>query len=435
MKLSNIAAGLVVMTSVAGHTVRADDDDRRPIPHLDHVFVIVEENHGFGQIINNPNMPYFNKLIASKTVGLATNYFAIGHPSLTNYLEIVGASNFGVRSDNDPAWHNTSCVPNIETRIANADNAGGSAPTPIESGNICPISGSGLDARTEAVDNWNEVALPTFPYLANIDGSKAVPAATTEGKTIADQLVRAGYSWKSYQESLPVSGADLVNYSNGAASNLDASSYTGDTVTKAYASKHNPFVYFKNVQDGTDSDNSLKNVVGFDGHSGLFSDLATGKVPNYSFIVPNQCNDQHGRGGGADSFCQFDFGADAAGLTYGTQVGLNPGLIRNSDVALQKIVTSIKASPVWKEGHNAIVIVWDENDYSGNVSGAPFLPQNQNRVVLTVDTNYRKGPAVQSNVYYNHYSLVKTLEVGFGLPYLNHAADKDVSVMTELFAR
>jgi len=27
----------------------------------------------------------------------ATSYFAVAHPSLTNYLEVVGGSNFGVQ--------------------------------------------------------------------------------------------------------------------------------------------------------------------------------------------------------------------------------------------------------------------------------------------------------------------------------------------------
>jgi hypothetical protein len=31
-------------------------------------------------------------------------------------------------------------------------------------------------------------------------------------------------------------------------------------------------------------------MVGFDGVHGLWGDLATGKVPNLSYIVPNQCN-------------------------------------------------------------------------------------------------------------------------------------------------
>src|ERR1700741_1170023 len=137
------------------------------IPHLDHVFVVVMENHGYQQVIDNPNEPYLNSLIANKKVNLATNYFAVGHPSLTNYLEIVGGSNFGVRSDNSPAWGSTSCSPNIESGIVNADDGGGNAPVPVDTGNICPIAGTGMDAETPAVDTWNEVGGP-FVALADI---------------------------------------------------------------------------------------------------------------------------------------------------------------------------------------------------------------------------------------------------------------------------
>ena len=97
--LKKAAVGLVA-ASLA--TAAFAQEDRIPagIPHLDHVFVIMMENHGYQQVIDNPNEPYLNSLIANKQVNLATNYFAIGHPSLTNYLEVVGGSNFGVRSDN-----------------------------------------------------------------------------------------------------------------------------------------------------------------------------------------------------------------------------------------------------------------------------------------------------------------------------------------------
>jgi hypothetical protein len=118
------------------------------------------------------------------------------------------------------------------------------------------------------------------------------------------------------------------------------------------------FVYFRTVQEGWPWTNGLQNVVGFDGRRGLYEDLATGNVPSLAFIAPNQCNDQHGRGNG-DAFCAFDFGADTSGLTHGTQVGLNPGLIQQGDVTLERLVTSIKASAVWREGRTAIVIVWD----------------------------------------------------------------------------
>ena len=50
------------------------------LPSYDHVFVIAMENHSYGEIIGNPAAPYINSLTAAG--GLATNYFAAGHPSL-----------------------------------------------------------------------------------------------------------------------------------------------------------------------------------------------------------------------------------------------------------------------------------------------------------------------------------------------------------------
>ena len=427
--------------TLAGTVWAQERDVPKGIPHLDHVFVIMMENHGYQQVLNNPNEPYLNNLITSKKVNLATNYFAVGHPSLTNYLEIVGGSNYGIRSDNPPAWGSTTCSPNLATGIVNADNNGGNAPFAIDTGNICPIAGTGTDAETPAVDNWNEVTLPQFTFLADIDGVKSVPAQATIGKSIADQLVHHGLSWKSYQESLPLGLVFGVNYSNGTATNLtDLTSLaplTSGSIVQAYAVKHNPFAYFKSVQEGWTQDNSLNNIVGFDGPRGLYADLATGGVPSLAFIAPNQCDDQHGRGNG-DAFCAFDPGPPAGGgLTYGTQVGLNPGLILQGDVTIERLVESIKASRVWHEGRNAIVIVWDENDYSG-ISTTPnglFPSQNQNQVVLTVETNRDGQSGVQSSTYYNSFSLLKSLEAGFRLSCLNHACDSTTAVMSDLFGK
>lgn len=406
------------------------------VPHLDHVFLIMMENHGYQQVINNPNEPYLNSQISGGKVNLATNYFAVGHPSLTNYLEIVGGSNFGIRSDNAPNWGSTSCSPNIATGIVNADDGGGNAPVPVDTGNVCPISGTGTDAATPAVDVWNEVGGP-FVALADLDGVKSVAAAPTKGKTIADQLDEAGKGWKSYQESLPLGSVYGVNYSNGTSTNLTDFStlapLTSSSVVQLYAVKHNPFAYFADVQNGYDHDNSLANMVGFDGPQGLYADLQTGKVPDFAFIVPNQCDDQHGRGN-SDAYCAFDYGQNNSGYTYGTQVGLNPGLIQQGDTTIERLVGAIHASQAWQSGQNAIVIVWDENDYSGSTTllTGLFPSQNQNRVVLTVQTNYGKQ-GVQSQNFYSSYSLLKSIESGFGLPCLNHSCDSDVQVMSDLF--
>src|ERR1017187_7706992 len=93
-------------------------------------------------------------------------------------------------------------------------------------------------------------------------------------------------------------------------------------------------------------------------------------------------------------------------------------------MALREIVTAIKASPIWKQGRNAIVTVWDENDYS--------IAPNVNHVLAIVDTNYGSH-GMQSAVPYNHFSLLKSIEGGLGLPCLNHACDSSVNVMTDLF--
>jgi len=408
------ALGLLA-TALVSTAFAAEGPIPRGIPHLDHVFLIMMENHGYGQILGNPNAPFINQL--AKSANLATNYFAVGHPSLTNYLEVVGGSNFGVQTDNNPDWHNTGCVTNLASGVVATDNP--SSPS------ICPIWGTGTDAATPAVDTTNEAQ--GLPGENNIDGIQSIPAAdNTVGKTIADQLVAWGRSWKSYQESLPPAGADLVNYSDGFFTNNTDFSQIQPTlnpplsqsnVVALYAVKHVPFLYFRSVQEGNDPRNSMNNIVDFEGPRGLFADLRSGRVPAFSFIAPNQCNDQHGRGN-AGPFCNYDPASD------GTQAGTNPALIYRGDVTVQKLVTSIKSSPAWRDGNNAIVVVWDENDYST----AP----NTNQVVLIVDTNYGANGA-QSAKRYTHFSLLKSLEAGFGLPCLNHACDKDAEVMSDLF--
>ena len=390
-----------------------------PVPKgitpLDHVFVIMMENHGYSEILNNPNAPFINSY--AKQANLATNYFAVAHPSLTNYLEVVGGSNFGVLSDNSPDWHNASCTTNLASGVANTDNP----PSPA----ICPISGSGTDAATPALDCSNEVSGP--PCEMNIDGTRSYPAASsTLGITIADQLAAAGKSWKTYQESLPLTGPDLVDYSDSNfTNNTDFSQInpqltpplTTSDIVQLYASKHDPFVYFQSVQQGTNPLASYANITGFDGMKGLWSDLGSGKVPNFSYIVPNQCNDQHGRSN-STAFCGSDPNDN------GTQAGLNPALIILGDQAVQKIVTAIHGSKAWKEGHNAIVVIWDENDYSVQ----PIV----NQVVAIVDTNYGvRGQ--QSGTFYTHFSLLRTIEGGLKLPCLNHACDTTTNTMSDLF--
>jgi acid phosphatase len=55
------------------------------------------ENHSYGQIIGNPDAPYLNGL--AQRFALATTYDAVAHPSLPNYLALIGGETFGISSD------------------------------------------------------------------------------------------------------------------------------------------------------------------------------------------------------------------------------------------------------------------------------------------------------------------------------------------------
>lgn len=62
-----------------------------------HVFVIVMENHGYDQIVGNPDAPYINQL--RERFASADQYYAIRHPSLPNYLALVSGSTQGMTYD------------------------------------------------------------------------------------------------------------------------------------------------------------------------------------------------------------------------------------------------------------------------------------------------------------------------------------------------
>ncbi len=61
------------------------------------------ENESYVSVIGSPDAPYLTAL--AHRCGLATNYFAIGHPSLPNYLAATGGTTAGVVDDGEPALH------------------------------------------------------------------------------------------------------------------------------------------------------------------------------------------------------------------------------------------------------------------------------------------------------------------------------------------
>ncbi len=66
-------------------------------PESARVFVVVLENREYDQVIGNPEAPFLNGL--ARRAALASGYHAVAHPSLPNYLALLGGSTFGI-SDN-----------------------------------------------------------------------------------------------------------------------------------------------------------------------------------------------------------------------------------------------------------------------------------------------------------------------------------------------
>jgi phosphatidylinositol-3-phosphatase len=67
------------------------------VPSFHHIFVVIMENHSYDQVIGSPDAPFINDL--ASRYGLATNYHAVSHPSLPNYLALTSGDTFGLMTD------------------------------------------------------------------------------------------------------------------------------------------------------------------------------------------------------------------------------------------------------------------------------------------------------------------------------------------------
>lgn len=73
----------------------------------DHIIIVVEENHGYNQLIGSSNAPYINQL--AKEGALFTDSHGVTHPSQPNYIALFSGSTQGVFNDDcsDKAVFNT----------------------------------------------------------------------------------------------------------------------------------------------------------------------------------------------------------------------------------------------------------------------------------------------------------------------------------------
>lgn len=236
---------------------------------------------------------------------------------------------------------------------------------------------------------------------------------TVAAKSLVDQLSERNLTWKGYFESIPAAGSTTIYYP-------DPQSPVAGLPMQLYGSKHNGFINFKTVQNDPDL---ARKFVGFDQ---LYQDLASGQVPNYAHIVPNQCNEMHGlEGRNVPSDCEYKN---------------DPGRIARGDKVIGELVAKIQASPIWSaQGNTAVVVTWDEASAGteGCCGSDPTSAANfgGGHIPTLVITNHGPG-RIEDDTPYNHYSLLRTTEETFGInEHLGHANGSAAGVksMTRLF--
>jgi hypothetical protein len=411
---------LALVTLLASITASAkgEDDQAASITtaaaRVKHIFIIVLENKTFSDTFETSAQdPYLQKTLVSRGV-LLKQYYGTGHVSLDNYISLIS----GQAPTRDTA---NDCLPGSTAGIGNF--------TDMEQVSIAP--------------NGQVVTSGGCIYPASV-------------KTLADQMTSAGLTWKAYMEDMgndparesatcghPAIGIGTDN-TNGAEP-PSAAVPKGD----AYAARHNPFVYFHSIIDSPDCQKRVVNL------RKLQTDLARASTtPNLVFITPNVCHDGHD---GA--------GTGAPGTTCANH---EPGGLTSADAFLKDWVPRILRSPAYKK-EGLLIITFDESDVllrehkdpnTGRITRDSIFPGltccdeqlgpnlkgvrpgllnlvnsstlNWN-VVMQGYGGDRIGalllspfvkPGSSSQVPYNHYSLLRSLEDIFDLhEHLGYAGD------------
>jgi phosphatidylinositol-3-phosphatase len=324
------------------------------MPPIRHVFIIILENESASVTFSSdPPAPYLAKTLTSEGAFLP-NYYGIGHASNDNYIAMIS----------------------------------GQAPT--------------ADNQSDCQQFGNFPTTATGAYGQQLGEGCVYPS---DIQNIATQLDAAGYTWRDYNESM---GNDPTRESaecgHPAVGSQDHTQT--ETPTDAYATRHNPFVYFHAIIDNTAlCDSHVVNL------NDLPTDLASASTtPNYVFITPDLCGDGH------DNPCD-----DPS----------RPGGFAGIEQFLQQWVPQITGSAAFKEQNGLLLITFDEasdsdtssccGEIPGPGSPAPGIGGEGGGDVGAVLLSPCIKPGTVSTRPYNHYTMLRSVEDIFGLSHLGYA--------------
>jgi hypothetical protein len=206
---------------------------------------------------------------------------------------------------------------------------------------------------------------PSLPnYFALTTGATQTNDNNFPGPVTADNLAReliaSGKTWKVYAEDLPSPG------------------YLGTTVGN-YIKHHNPFAYFSDV---VNSPSQAANIVPF---TQFASDVSTGSLSDFIFIVPNVADDSH----------------ECIGFVCND----NDVLIR-ADQWLKTNIAPLVATPRFQSS-GLLLITFDEANLADLRNGGGRV------ALIAVGPKAKAG--VQSSTFYKHENTLKTVCVVLGL--------------------
>ena len=447
------------------------------VPAYDNIFIIMEENKSTDAILGNTaNAPVMNALLSK--YNQLTTYYSTGTPSEPNYTALGGGDDFGITDDN---WF--GCGASAANAPKDVAFAGGTA-----------SDGQPLVA-TGALPPQDSAHLSGFSTTAGAACSLTPTTGTNhnvQGDNLFTLLSKAGLTARTYSESMNP-GQDVRSDSVADAAVADTYSQTdtdGATVTGTanftlvggmYKVKHGPSIAYQAARALPEFFADNRTIFGtqytaadwakstaypvptgwvYDQFS---TDLAAGDVGNINFIVPDQCDDMHGVG--TDTSC-----------VNTNNSGFGPG-IKRADIYLNKVVSAIQASPLWKNPNKrvAIVVMFDEGEGSstaccgwnagGKTSGAAPVTVSASGVATATSqpTGYANGnighgnsifnvitnqqdvgtatKGIKDSDAYSHFSFVRTLQDMFGLAdpavdasYLNRAKYTEAFVAANITA-
>jgi phosphatidylinositol-3-phosphatase len=210
--------------------------------------------------------------------------------------------------------------------------------------------------------------LSYYDYSAATSGMAYPPGNAT---SIFQQMTNHSLTWGAYEQSMPTPCRHTDAY--------------------PYESGHNPPPRYGNIAAAC-----LKRDVGMGTPTSgpLNTALVQNKLPSFVWLTPDKCHDMHDN-------------------CYGTQV-------LTGDRWIESWVTRIVRSSAYQSGGTAIFITWDEgwepNLDNHNHESCVGRNTDQSCHVATIVISPYTPHGTRSSTLFNHYSLLKTVEMLFTIP-------------------